>query len=321
MVMKVINATMASAASDQSTFVTELIISTPTQIRAVAVALLGMSWAMGLRNMATIKHTPVMKEVKPVLPPATTPEEDSTGAYGVEHIYHAQRKCGSYQHNRQRTAVIGAGGEVLIEVEAFIEHHAHRVRAPGFERVYGVGQGYVVEHIYRALRTCAHRYARKDIIKDRRPQQAPQYRALYVLFGQHRYYHHADKRDYRGENAAHGAVCIGHERGIVEQIEGYESGQSRRFVYYDARLLQADKRYKQTYAHGDRVSDARGNGFENLAPESRKGEYEENNAVYEHEHHTVCVSQTRFVEQGKHDKGVNAHSGGLRKRHSCQKSH
>ena len=75
---------MASAASDQSTFVTELIISTPTQIRAVAVALLGMSWAMGLRNIASTKHIPVTKEVKPVLPPATTPEEDSTNVVTVE---------------------------------------------------------------------------------------------------------------------------------------------------------------------------------------------------------------------------------------------
>ena len=84
MVINVINATIASAASFQSTLVTEVIISTPTQISAVAVALLGMSWAIGLRNMATIKHTPVMKEVKPVLPPATTPAEDSTKVVTVE---------------------------------------------------------------------------------------------------------------------------------------------------------------------------------------------------------------------------------------------
>ena len=82
--MNVMNATIESAASFQSILVTELIIRTPTQMRAVAVAQRGMSWAMGERNIATIKQRPVMSEVKPVLPPATTPEEDSTNVVTVE---------------------------------------------------------------------------------------------------------------------------------------------------------------------------------------------------------------------------------------------
>ena len=82
--MNVMNATIASAASSQSTLMTEPIMRTPTQMRAVAVAQRGMSWAMGERNMAIIKHMPVTSEVKPVLPPATTPDEDSTKVVTVE---------------------------------------------------------------------------------------------------------------------------------------------------------------------------------------------------------------------------------------------
>ena len=82
--MNVMNATIASAASSQSTLMTEPIMRTPTQMRAVAVAQRGMSWAMGERNMAIIKHMPVTSEVKPVLPPATTPDEDSTNVVTVE---------------------------------------------------------------------------------------------------------------------------------------------------------------------------------------------------------------------------------------------
>ena len=82
--MNVMNATIASAASSQSTLMTEPIMRTPTQMRAVAVAQRGMSWAMGERNMAIIKHMLVTSEVKPVLPPATTPDEDSTKVVTVE---------------------------------------------------------------------------------------------------------------------------------------------------------------------------------------------------------------------------------------------
>ena len=59
-------------------------MSTPTQMRAVAVAQRGMSCAMGLKNIAIMKQMPVTSEVKPVLPPAATPEEDSTNVVTVE---------------------------------------------------------------------------------------------------------------------------------------------------------------------------------------------------------------------------------------------
>jgi len=37
------------------------------------VAQLGISWAMGLRNMAMKKNNPQKMEVRPVRPPAATP--------------------------------------------------------------------------------------------------------------------------------------------------------------------------------------------------------------------------------------------------------
>ena len=39
---------------------------------------------MGDRNIATIKQRPVISAVKPVLPPAATPAEDSTNVVTVE---------------------------------------------------------------------------------------------------------------------------------------------------------------------------------------------------------------------------------------------
>ena len=74
----------AAAGSFQSMSITLRIISTPTYIRAPAVAQFGISAAIGLRNIATKNRTATTKEVNPVLPPSATPAEDSTKVVTVE---------------------------------------------------------------------------------------------------------------------------------------------------------------------------------------------------------------------------------------------
>ncbi|MNN50102.1 hypothetical protein D3C81_1646720 [compost metagenome] len=53
-------------------------MSTPTMIKAAAVAAPGIRAAIGARNNASRKHTPVDTAVKPVRPPSATPAVLST---------------------------------------------------------------------------------------------------------------------------------------------------------------------------------------------------------------------------------------------------
>jgi hypothetical protein len=56
----------------------ELIIITPTMIRAGAVAAPGIARKIGLRKRARAKQTAVEKAVRPVRPPSPIPEALST---------------------------------------------------------------------------------------------------------------------------------------------------------------------------------------------------------------------------------------------------
>lgn len=72
------NAGSAFAGCAQSIFLTDDIISTPTQIKAAAVAQEGIICANGLKKVASRKQAAVTSAVNPVLPPAATPEDAST---------------------------------------------------------------------------------------------------------------------------------------------------------------------------------------------------------------------------------------------------
>ena len=78
------NAGTALLTSSMSTFAMFLIISTPTKISAGAVAAAGMILARGERKRHTAKQSAVTRLVKPVLPPAATPEAHSTKVVTVE---------------------------------------------------------------------------------------------------------------------------------------------------------------------------------------------------------------------------------------------
>ena len=67
-----------------STLAKFLDIRTPTYIRAGAVAQLGTMLASGLKNKHTAKHAAVITLAKPVLPPAPTPDADSTNVVHVD---------------------------------------------------------------------------------------------------------------------------------------------------------------------------------------------------------------------------------------------
>ena len=56
---------------------------------AELVAAAGMMAAMGARNMLARKSTPVVRAVRPVRPPASTPEADSTNVVTVDVPVHA----------------------------------------------------------------------------------------------------------------------------------------------------------------------------------------------------------------------------------------
>ena len=77
----------AGTASDRSSKSTPTMADTirnPTKIRAGAVAKPGMAQNIGEKNMAKRNRKPVTTEERPVLPPAATPEEDSTKVVVVE---------------------------------------------------------------------------------------------------------------------------------------------------------------------------------------------------------------------------------------------
>ena len=74
----------AERISSISTFAKFLAIRTPTKTRAGAVAQLGIILARGLRNKHITKQSAVTTLARPVLPPAPTPEADSTKVVQVE---------------------------------------------------------------------------------------------------------------------------------------------------------------------------------------------------------------------------------------------
>ena len=83
-IISVRNAGAAYLMSDISTFLKFPNISTPTYIKAGAVAQLGTMLASGVRNRHTKKHADTTRLVSPVLPPAATPDADSTKVVHVE---------------------------------------------------------------------------------------------------------------------------------------------------------------------------------------------------------------------------------------------
>ena len=64
--------------------VTCCIIKKPTMIKAEAVANDGIAENKGHKNKATRNITPVVQEVRPVLPPSLIPLDDSTNVVIVE---------------------------------------------------------------------------------------------------------------------------------------------------------------------------------------------------------------------------------------------
>ena len=83
-IARVRNAGTALLISVISTFEKFFIIRTPTKIRAGAVAAPGMMEAMGDKKRHSAKQMDVTKLVRPVLPPAATPDADSTKVVQVE---------------------------------------------------------------------------------------------------------------------------------------------------------------------------------------------------------------------------------------------
>ena len=64
--------------------VIELNIKKPTTISAGAVAKDGIAVKIGAKNIDSTNSTAAVTEVRPVLPPAATPAEDSTNVVVVE---------------------------------------------------------------------------------------------------------------------------------------------------------------------------------------------------------------------------------------------
>ena len=78
------NAGIPSVGSLKSISVAAPSIKNPTIIRAGAVAAGGISKNTGENKRAIKKNTPVVRAVRPVFPPAATPEELSTKLVTVE---------------------------------------------------------------------------------------------------------------------------------------------------------------------------------------------------------------------------------------------
>ena len=78
------NAGIAELISDISTFAKLLSIRTPTKMSAGEVAQEGTMEASGVRTRQRAKQIAVTRLVRPVLPPAATPAEDSTNVVQVD---------------------------------------------------------------------------------------------------------------------------------------------------------------------------------------------------------------------------------------------
>ncbi len=66
-----------SVRSEKSSPATELSISTPTKIRAGAVAKAGTAVKTGARKTESRNNNPVTTEASPVLAPASTPDDNT----------------------------------------------------------------------------------------------------------------------------------------------------------------------------------------------------------------------------------------------------
>lgn len=214
-------------------------------------------------------------------------------ADGIEHVDHAQRKRGSDEHHGERAAVVTGDTQILREVKALIEHRAGRIFAPCRKRIERIGDFDTTEQICRIANTCRVRDARKPVIQHRRTEDAPQHRALHLLFGEDRDGEYAQNRNDRREHAAHRTIVIGEEFVCAEDIEG-DKGRQRAFVIDDdARLLHADEGDEQSDADGDRVAHARGDRLEDLAAQPRRRQDQEDNAVQKRKDHAVRIGQPR----------------------------
>lgn len=216
-------------------------------------------------------------------------------ADGIEHVDHAQRKRGSDEHHGERAAVVTGDTQILREVKALIEHRAGRIFAPCRKRVERVGDRNVAEQRFRSVHAAGIRNAGKPVIQHRRTEDAPQHRALHLLFGEDRDGEHAQKRDERGE---HAAVCVVYgvirqESRIAEDIEGDKGRQRAVVIDDDARLLHADEGDEQAYADGDRVAHARGDRLKDLAAQPRRRQDQEDDAVQKRKDHAVRIRQPR----------------------------
>ena len=74
MATRVRKAGIATDGSAQSMSARGAIIIAPTRIRAGAVAAAGIAWASGAANRATRNNRPTTTAVRPVRPPAETPD-------------------------------------------------------------------------------------------------------------------------------------------------------------------------------------------------------------------------------------------------------
>src|SRR5690625_7409779 len=91
----VINAGNDSVGSLKSMFLTAPNIMTPTKIRAGAVASVGIMTISGVINKVNKNKIPVVTAVRPVRPPSSTPEADST--------YRSEERRVGKEYRKQKT--------------------------------------------------------------------------------------------------------------------------------------------------------------------------------------------------------------------------
>ena len=82
--------------------VIELNIKKPTTISAGAVAKDGIAVKIGAKNIDSANSTAAVIEVRPVLPPAATPAEDSTNVVVVEVPRICACRCGNGVSKKRR---------------------------------------------------------------------------------------------------------------------------------------------------------------------------------------------------------------------------
>lgn len=229
-------------------------------------------------------------------------------AHGIEHIDHAERKCGGDESDNKAAGAVALDGEVLGEVKTLGENLEERAVCKVFECCKGVHAYAVKEAVVELGNGEA-----EGKICDGACENADEDSALDILFGENANADYGCNGDEHRHDA--GPCCR------AEKIEGSKSNTGGSVLCNDACILEAEERNEQADTGRDGDLNSRGNGIENELAETGCGEKNEDQAVSQNEEQSVRVGKAEAKANGVHEECVQTHTGSLRQRQVCHEAY